>query len=89
MRKVEVVRIHSEEMNKEVNAVSVDGVVFDWSMDPQEFSHARSLIQHHAGMKETVMLSITNHFLESFCEFIGREITLAQLNRAITSGELE
>ena len=29
MSKIEVVRIRSEEMNKEVNAVSVDGVVFD------------------------------------------------------------
>lgn len=89
MSKIEVVRIRSEEMNKEVNAVSVDGVVFDWSMDPREFSQAKSLIHHHAGMKETIMLSVTNHFLQSFCEFIGRDITLAQFNKAILSGELE
>jgi len=89
MRKIEIVQIHSDEMNKTVNALSVDGLVFDWCMEPKEFEHAKSLIEHHKGMKESIILSITNHFLESFCEFIGRKITLNELNEAILNGQIE
>lgn len=89
MRKIEIVQIHSEEMNKTVNAISVDGLVFDWCMEPDQFNHAKSLIEHHKGMKESIILSITNHFLESFCEFIGQKITLNELNKAIMNGQIE
>jgi hypothetical protein len=88
MRKLEIIQIHSEELNKSVNALSIDGDLFDWGMDPEEFQHTKKLMKHHRELKESVILSLANHFTECFSEFIGREITLEELNEAIKKGEI-
>ena len=88
MRKLKIIQIHSEELNKPVNALSVDGEIFDWGMDPEEFNRTKNLMLHHRELKESVILSLANHFTECFSEFIEREITLEELNQAIKKGEI-
>lgn len=86
--KLEIVKIHDEELDKSVHAISVDGNIFDWGMDKEQFEEARKIILRDPKLRESVILSIINHILENFSEFIGRKITLDELNKAIQIGEI-
>ena len=88
MKKLQVLSDYSEEFKRDIKYLSVDGEIFDWGMDPEEFNRTKNLMLHHRELKESVILSLANHFTECFSEFIEREITLEELNQAIKKGEI-
>lgn len=87
--KIEIVQMHDEQLDKTVNALSVDGNIFDWGMEKKEFEEAKKIILHDPKLRESIMLSIINHIVENFSDFIGRKITLNELNKAIKAGEIK
>ena len=66
----------------------VDDELFDWGLDYQSFLSAKGTIALHKELSESIALSIINHFLECFSEFIGREINLQEFNLAMEKGEI-
>lgn len=69
--------------------LAVDGEAFDWGLDPKQFEKAKFMIKNDPLMKESVIGNIQRHFVDSFSEFVGKDMTLAQINEAIQEGEIQ
>lgn len=65
-----------------VKAIYVDDEPFDWGAVKQN-------TLHNPVKKARLIVSVRNHFVNSFSEFIGKKVTLKQINEAIESGVLE
>lgn len=89
MKIIQITTIPSEEFDKNVNALSVDGEAFDWGMDLDSFNQAKSVMSQHQELRESVALSLLGHFCESFSEFVGKTMTLDEINEAIEKGYIE
>ncbi len=66
-----------------------DGEVFDWGVEDTELKRAKSFCRNHPGLSEGITGSIQQHLLCSLSEFLGRDVTLAELNQAIKNGEID
>jgi len=89
MKKIEIVSGHSEEFNKTINVLVVDGEIFDWGMDPASLDQARKVIAEHNELTESVTLSVLGHFCECFSDFIGKTMSLDEINESIEKGYVE
>lgn len=89
MKKLQVLSSYSEEFKREIKYLSVDGEVFDWGMDLESLVGAKKVISQHKELAESVVMSIISHFLESFSDFIGKKISLAELLSSIDKGFIE
>jgi hypothetical protein len=89
MKKIEIVSGYSEEFNKDISVLAVDEELFDWGLDPDSWAEAKKVISQHSELTETVTTSILNHFCECFSEFVGRNMTLQEINEAIEKGYIE
>lgn len=78
-----------DEHQKYVRVLAVDDEVFDWGMDKASLDQVKAMVRNHPDLIGTVSCDIINHFLACFSEFIGRDITLAELNEAIRLGYIE
>ena len=77
----------SQDDNRKV--ISVDGIVFDWGIDDESLEEAKRFAASNPIMKKSIHADIQQHFIQSFSEFIGEEVTLSQLNSAIITGVIE
>ena len=85
--KIEIKEFFDQDAGKKCKGIFVGNELFDWSFgsesqrnavrDSEKYIHA----MHHVRIKE--------HFVKSFSEFVGREVTLKQINKAIKVGYLE
>jgi len=89
MKKLQVLSDYSEEFKREIKYLSVDGEIFDWGMDLDSLAEAKKVISQHRDLAESVSMSIINHFLESFSDFIGQQISLRKLLDSIEKGFIE
>jgi len=71
-----------------VRMLVFDNEVFDWGVEEVDLMSAKSFCQNHPGLSESIIGSIQQHLLCSLSEFIGRDVTLAELNAAIKSGKI-
>lgn len=88
-KKLEIIDVFNEEFKKTIKAIVIDGELFDWGIDINSFNQMRQMIQKHKEMAETVSMSIINHFIECFSDYIGKKITLEEIIDAIKSGYIE
>lgn len=89
MKKIEFISKYSEEFNKNIKALTVDGEIFDWGLELDSWSEAKKVISQHSELTETVTTSILNHFCECFSEFVGKNMNLEEINEAIKRGYIE
>jgi len=89
MKKIEFISEYSEEFNKNIKALTVDGEIFDWGLELDSWSEAKKVISQHSELTETVTTSILNHFCECFSEFVGKNMNLEEVNEAIERGYIE
>lgn len=87
--KLQIVKIKPEDSASEVNAVVVDGHVFDYLIDEDELKRAIVFCNHIPARKKLVVQDITNHFIECFSEFVGRAVTMKEFMEAVQVGELD
>lgn len=86
MKTLKIVDIYNYDFKKEIKYLVVDNEVFDWGLDPDSLSNAVNMINHSPDNKQAVLNSIINHFIASFSEFLGRDITLQEINESIETG---
>jgi hypothetical protein len=89
MKIIHVVSGYSQELNKNINALSIDGEVFDWGLEMESWNEAKKIISQHSELTETVTTSILNHFCQCFSEFVGKNMNLQEINEAIEKGYIE
>ena len=69
-------------------AIYVDDVLFDWGLGPEDVERAKKFAKHSEMLKKTIQGDIQKHFLDSFAEFLGKAVSLRELNEAIESGTI-
>jgi hypothetical protein len=85
---IKIVKIKSSEAGKEINMLVVGNEVFDWGIDDKSLIQTKKMIDQRPDMRESISMSIINHFVECFGEFLGREVTLPEIVSAINKGEI-
>jgi hypothetical protein len=88
MKKLSIINLYNEEFKKEISYLMLDNEVFDWGPDPEELQNAIKMINHNNDLKETILNSIVNHFVNSFSEFVGKKMTLDEINTSIENGNI-
>lgn len=89
MKKLQVLSEFREEFQREIKVLLVEGELFDWGMDVESLHEAKKVISHHRELSESISMSIINHFLESFSDFIGKKISLKELLVSMERGFIE
>lgn len=74
-------------LDREGTKEKLDG--FDWGLDPEEVEKLKFACANDPHMTESYIGNVKNHFVECFSEFIGRPISLKEINDAIESEEIE
>jgi hypothetical protein len=82
MSKKEVKKVNLEG----VNYIVVDNEAFDWSIEPEFVKMVQFQIKNDPEMKDSYIGSIFQHFTKCFSDFIGREVSLQEINQAIQEG---
>lgn len=83
--KLEIKRYFSEDYQKEVNGLYVDDQLFDWAIDVE----ALIRVCANQALVKSVKGDIVRHFVASFSEALGRDISLKEINKAIAEGYIE
>ncbi len=68
--------------------IYVDDVFFDWGLSPEDVERARKFAKNSNVLKQTIQNDIQRHFLDSFAEFLGKTVSLQELNEAIENGAI-
>ncbi len=79
---------------RQVQTIEIDGIrmlvfdneVFDWGLAEEDFQKAKVASNNDPETKANFIADIQKHLLNSLKEFLGREITLSELNQAIKEG---
>lgn len=85
---IKIVKIKSDEVGKDINIIVVGNEAFDWGIDEVSLVRTKKMIDQRPDMRESISMSIINHFVDCFSEFIGREVTLPEIVSAIKKGEI-
>lgn len=72
-----------------IKMIAVDNEVFDWGVDENDFKSAKLTIKDDPMMKEVFLGDIQKHFVNCFSEFIGKKVTLNEINQALINGKIE
>jgi len=88
-RELKVISIKNTEKNKDIRFLVLEKEIFDWGLDDESLLRAKKLIEQKPDMRESVIMSILNHFVESFSDFLGREITLEEIIDAVEKGKIK
>ena len=86
--KLSIKPYQDEETGGQCRSIYIDDVLFDWGMEKEHLNDAIEMTKNDPVMKKSLNEDIKRHFVESFSEFIGKEITLEEVNEAIESGRI-
>lgn len=70
--------VFSEE-NHPMNVLFIDDKFFDWGMDKEDLKNAKDFISQNPALKLKVYENISQHFLQSISDCIGKNIGLSEL----------
>ncbi len=67
----------------------LDTEAFDWEVEEAQLNKIKLSVASEQHAKERFVESIINHFVDSFSEFLGKKVTLKQINDAIEQEYIE
>lgn len=88
-RTLTVSTVTQEETKEKHNAIFVDGQMFDWYIDRASLAEAKKFAQNDPVIKRSIYADIQSHFMQCFCDFIGKKVTLSELNEALITGRID
>jgi hypothetical protein len=74
---------------QEKNYLVVGNEGFDWDIEPTELDKMRVQIKNDPYMKENFIGSIFKNLTDCFSQFIGKNVTLKEMNELIEKGFIE
>ena len=81
-KKIDIVNILGK------NYIIVDNEVFDWEIEPDQLKMIELKIKNDPLMKDNFIGSLFSHLTSCFSEFIGKKVSLKEINDAIGKGEI-
>jgi hypothetical protein len=66
--------------------IAVDNEAFDWGLEEDAFKAAQLAIKNNPKIKEIYIKNIQKYFLDCFSEFMGRTVTIKEINEGIKCG---
>lgn len=66
--------------------IVVDNEAFDWELEPEQIKNVEFKIKNDPTMKDSFIGNVFNHLTSSFSEFIGKKVSLKEINDAIEKG---
>ena len=79
-KKLEIVSVDGK------NYIVVDNEAFDWEVEPEQLKQVELKIKNDPLMKDSLIGSIFSHMASCFSEFLGKKVSLKEINDAIDSG---
>lgn len=70
-------------------AIYVQGNYFDWGVELDDLREAAVRSSNSPVVRKGIMGSLREHFVQSFSEFVRKEVTLKEIIDAIEAGEIE
>ena len=89
MKTIEIKQHTDPDFNISYNAIFIDGELFDWGIEQAELNKAKKFVGQDRFLKRTVHGDIQRYFLNCLSQFIGREITIQELNKSLEKGQLD
>lgn len=77
------VRIHKDEKGNLKQGIFIDGQLLDWSVDLHDLLEAKKMGPKFA---KSVEIDIIRHFLQSASDFLGRKLSVEEINEAKKNG---
>ena len=74
---------------QEKNYLVVGNEGFDWAIEPEELDRIRVQIKNDPYMKENFIGSVFKNLTDCFSQFIGKNVTLKEMNELIEKGFIE
>jgi uncharacterized protein YneF (UPF0154 family) len=68
------------------NYIVVDNEAFDWEIEPEQLRSIEVKIKNDPPIRESLIGNILSHMTSCFSEFIGRKVSLKEINDAIENG---
>ncbi len=69
--------------------IVVDNEAFDWELEPEQIKNLEFKIKNDPAMKDSFIGNIFNHLTSCFSEFLGKKVSLKEINDAIEKGFIE
>jgi hypothetical protein len=69
--------------------IVVDNEAFDWELEPEQIKSLEFKIKNDPAMKDSFIGNIFNHLTTCFSEFLGKKVSLKEINDAIEKGFIE
>lgn len=84
-------------MKKNLKIHEIDGVrmivvgneAFDWGVDEEHFKATALICKNDPEVKDNFLGNIQKHFVSSFSEFLGKDVTLTEINKSLKEGFIE
>lgn len=71
------------------NYIIVENEGFDWEIDPKQLRMVEISISNDPAMRESFIGNMLNHFVDCFSDFIGKKVSLKEINDALEKGYIE
>ncbi len=82
-KKLEIVNVDGR------NYIVVDNEAFDWEVEPNQMMAIKMKIKSDPPMRDSLIGSVFAHMTSCFSDFIGKQVTLKEINDAIDCGYIE
>lgn len=81
-KKIQIVNLENK------NYLMVNDEMFDWAIEEDQVKQIADHIKCDVDMKDNMIASVFRNFTNCFSEFIGRQVTLKEINESILKGEI-
>ena len=71
------------------NYIIVENEGFDWEIESEQLRKVELSIKNDPLMKENLIGNMFNHFVSCFSDFLGRKVSLEEINDALEKGYIE
>jgi hypothetical protein len=77
------VRMHMAEKGNLKQGIFIDGQLLDWSVDVHDLLEAKKMGTQYI---KDLEIDVIRHFLQSISDFIGRKVSVEEMNQAKKNG---
>jgi hypothetical protein len=82
-KKLEIIEVEGKKY------IVINNEAFDWEIEPEQLKSVEIKIKNDPAMRENFIGNIFNHLTNSFSEFVGKKVSLKEMNDAIDNGYIE